>query len=78
MIEFLEEYALLIAVALPATIVVAINVYLVLAGERGTLLLPSDGPFPDVHPHAGMLPDREACAEAQAMAEDDAAMREAA
>jgi len=57
MIAFLEEYGLLIAVALPPAIVVAINVYLVLVGERGTLLLPSERAFDDVHGLADMLPD---------------------
>ena len=46
--EFMHEYGLLIAVALPAAVIFAINVALALGGERGTLLLPRLGPYPAV------------------------------
>jgi hypothetical protein len=36
----MENYALLFAVAIPMLLVAALNVFLVLTGERGTLLLP--------------------------------------
>ena len=51
---FFEEYALLIAVALPAGIVAGMNLLLYLAGERGTLLLPGVHAFPpvDIEPPA--------------------------
>ena len=39
--EFFREYALLVAVATPVLVIVAMQVYLFIAGERGTLLLPS-------------------------------------
>ena len=46
--NFIQEYALLIAVATPVAVIVAIQVWLVLSGERGTLLLPSQKRFPSV------------------------------
>lgn len=55
--EFMNEYGLLIAVALPAAAIVAINVALALGGERGTLLLPSLKPYPTV-----FIPVQEAAA----------------
>lgn len=51
MTEFMQEYGLLIAVALPPTVIVCMNVYLALTGERGTLLLPSSAPLPGVRPY---------------------------
>lgn len=46
--DFFHEYALLIAIALPVVVIVLIDLALALTGERGTLLLPSLGPFPSV------------------------------
>ena len=43
--SFLTEYALLIAVALPAVAIVGLNLWLALNGERGTLMLPSSGNY---------------------------------
>jgi len=77
MIAFLQEYGLLIAVSLPPAIVVAINVYLVLRGERGTLLLPTERAFEDVHPYADMLLDRRERADLDAIAAEDALRRAA-
>jgi hypothetical protein len=42
---FLEEYALMGAIALPIVVVAASNVYLALTGESGTLLLPGPSRF---------------------------------
>ncbi len=39
--EFFNEYGLLVAVATPVLVIVVLQVYLFVAGERGTLLLPS-------------------------------------
>ena len=52
---FFEEYALLIAVALPVGVIAFINLLLYLGGERGTLLLPGVRDFPRVaiEPPAG-------------------------
>ena len=44
--EFLHEYSLLVAVALPVAVVVIINILLALTGESGTLLLPSIRGYP--------------------------------
>src|SRR5262249_19242471 len=46
--EFFSEYGLLVAVATPVVVVVALQVYLFLAGEHGTLLLPSLRPYETV------------------------------
>lgn len=78
MIDFLRDYGLLVAVALPCVIVVAINVYLLLAGERGTLLLPSELPFDDVNPFVDMLPDAPERTDAESTAAREEALRRAA
>jgi hypothetical protein len=44
----IQEYALLIAVAIPVLAVVGLNAFLWLCGERGTLLLPSLATFPSM------------------------------
>jgi hypothetical protein len=44
--KFIQEYSLLIAVATPAMVIVGIQIWLFVTGERGTLLLPSLRPFP--------------------------------
>jgi len=46
--NLINEYALLVAVSIPVAVVVAMQVYLFLGGERGTLLLPATGGFPKV------------------------------
>lgn len=46
--EFVNEYALLIAVVLPVGVVAGLNVALALSGESGTLLLPMLKPLPPV------------------------------
>lgn len=77
----IQEYALLFAVAIPMVLIAGINMFLVLTGERGTLLLPipqampSDGPAPvDVQPaNAAAVPQQPAKVPA-----NDAREREAA
>jgi hypothetical protein len=44
--NFFHEYALLVAAAIPVATVVGINVFLMIAGEKGTLLFPSLGRYP--------------------------------
>ena len=39
--NFFNEYALLVAVAVPVLAIVGMNVFLWLGGERGTLILPT-------------------------------------
>ena len=46
--EFINEYGLLVAVATPVAVIGLINVVLALAGESGTLLLPSLKGYPPV------------------------------
>jgi len=46
--KFIQEYALLIAVATPALVIAGIQFSLFMAGERGTLLLPELRRFPSV------------------------------
>lgn len=63
----IQEYALVFAVAIPIVLIAGINMFLVLTGERGTLLLPtpmpmpSNGPAPvDVQPARAAPPARPA------------------
>jgi hypothetical protein len=44
--NFFHEYALLVAAAIPVVTVLGINVFLMVAGEKGTLLLPTLGRYP--------------------------------
>lgn len=44
--NFIQEFALLIAVAVPVATIVGYNVVLAALGESGTLLLPSLRPYP--------------------------------
>ncbi|MGZ5032481.1 MAG: hypothetical protein ACXWAC_04715 [Usitatibacter sp.] len=46
----IEEFALLIAVAIPMALIAGVNVLLALTGERGTLLLPIPEPLPSGGP----------------------------
>ena len=46
--DFLHEYALLVAVALPVAVVGVINLVLAVTGESGTLLLPSLRGYPSI------------------------------
>jgi hypothetical protein len=43
--NFVETYAQLFAIALPALSIVGLNLFLAWGGERGTLLLPIAGRF---------------------------------
>ena len=43
--NFIQEYGLLVAVAAPVVVVLAMQVFLFVAGERGTLLFPNLRPF---------------------------------
>ncbi len=44
----IQQIALFVAVATPVLVVIAINVYLWVAGERDTLLLPGAQRFPRI------------------------------
>jgi hypothetical protein len=46
--EFFNDYALLFAVSLPVVAIVGLQVYLFIAGESGTLLLPSLKAYPSI------------------------------
>ena len=46
--NFVNEYALLFAVALPVVVIVGIQVYLFLNGERDTLLVPGVSRYPSI------------------------------
>jgi hypothetical protein len=46
--NFVNEYALLVAVALPVVVILGIQVALFIAGERGTGLIPGFGKYPSV------------------------------
>ena len=44
--DFLHAYALLVAVSAPMSVLLGMNVWLYLKGERGTLMLPGVGGWP--------------------------------
>ena len=67
---FIENYALLFAVAAPALTLAAMNLALALGGERGTLLLPNAGPVGMVRRTANAVPAATAPARAEAPAND--------
>jgi hypothetical protein len=46
--DFINEYALLFAVALPVVAIVGIQVFLFISGERGTLLVPGLNRYPSI------------------------------
>ena len=46
--NFVNEYALLFAAALPVVVILAIQVCLFVAGERGTLLIPGLNRYPEI------------------------------
>ena len=46
--NLIHEYALLVAVALPVVVIVGVQVFLFVSGERGTLLLPGLSRFPTI------------------------------
>jgi len=46
--NFVNEYALLFAVALPVVAIVGIQVYLFACGERDTLLIPGLNRYPSI------------------------------
>ena len=46
--NFINEYALLFAVALPVVSIVGIQVFLFVTGERGTLLVPGLNRYPSI------------------------------
>ena len=46
--NFVNEYALLVAVALPVVAIVGIQAYLYVCGERGTLLVPGLNRYPSI------------------------------
>lgn len=73
---FIENYALLFAVAAPVLTLAVMNLLLALGGERGTLLLPSAGPFEMVRRAANALPAA-ATARAEAPANDPEFLRAA-
>jgi hypothetical protein len=46
--NFINEYALLVAVSLPVVVIVGMQVALFIAGERGTGLLPGFAKYPSI------------------------------
>jgi hypothetical protein len=74
---FIENYAQLIAIAAPVLTLVAMNLLLAIGGERGTLLLPSAGPFRTAMLAANTMPAH-AASQAPGMAANDPAYHRAA
>ena len=52
----IENYAQLFAIAVPVLTLAGLNLFLALGGERGTLLLPSTGPFERIARAANAVP----------------------
>jgi hypothetical protein len=71
----IQQIACFVAVATPLLVIVAINVYLWVAGERDTLLLPGPQRFPRIELDAE--PDPQACPEEPAVVIEEP-LREAA
>jgi hypothetical protein len=67
---FIENYALLVAVAAPVLTLAVMNLLLAFGGERGTLLLPSAGPFEAARRAANAVPASTAPAGAESPAND--------
>ncbi len=67
---FLENYAQLVAIAVPVLTLAGMNLLLALGGERGTLLLPSAGPLEIVARGVNRLPARAVRAAQQAPANE--------
>jgi hypothetical protein len=79
--EAFQQYALLVAVAIPIVLIAGINMFLVLTGERGTLLLPIPRPLPSSGPMPVDVQPAKAAPVPQERAEEpanDAREREAA
>ena len=67
---FIENYAQLFAIAAPVLTLAAMNLFLALGGERGTLLLPSAGPFEAARRAANAVPATTAPSRQEAPAND--------
>ena len=72
-----ENYAPLAAFAMPVLVLAGMNLLLALGGERGTLLLPSAGPWRPVHRAGNTLPATQAAPRPAAPANDPAFRRAA-
>jgi hypothetical protein len=67
---FIQEYAQLVAIAVPVLTLAAMNFALALGGERGTLLLPSTGPLEVARRAANRVPAAQVPDKAEAPAND--------
>ena len=67
---FIENYAQLFAIAAPVLTLAGLNLFLALGGERGTLLLPSAGPFERIARAANAVPPATAPAAPERCAND--------
>ncbi|MBL0141960.1 MAG: hypothetical protein IPP91_07755 [Betaproteobacteria bacterium] len=67
---FIENYAQLFAIASPILMLAGMNLFLALGGERGTLLLPSAGPFEMTRRAANTVPQATASARPKTPAND--------
>ncbi len=67
---FIENYAQFFVIAAPLLTLAAMNLMLALGGERGTLLLPSTGPFEPARRPANTVPATTSPGKPQAPAND--------
>ncbi|HTS84488.1 MAG TPA: hypothetical protein VMG61_05235 [Usitatibacter sp.] len=70
--DFANTYGLLVAVSAPVSVVLGMNVWLYLRGERGTLLLPTSEGWPSLRLEAAAAVEpAPAAAPASAAANDE-------
>ena len=74
----IQQYALLVVVAIPVVVVLAINLLLFLVGERGTLLLPRPGRYPRIELEGEPAPQATALEQPGIVVIEEAPLREAA
>jgi hypothetical protein len=77
-VNFVNEYALLFAVALPVATLAAIQVFLLATGERGTGLLPGFERYPSIAIDKVMAPKAAVARTATVEASNDEMERQAA
>jgi len=58
-LNLVNEFALLFAVATPLVVLFAMNLFLMLEGERGTLMLPTTDWTPSLAPRETTVPREE-------------------
>jgi hypothetical protein len=74
----IQQYALLVVVAIPVAVVLAMNLLLFFFGERGTLLLPRPGRYPRIELEDEPAPQAAAVGQPGIVVIEEAPLRKAA